>query len=125
VAVNQINLKTRSGECPAFRVKDQQSKLERKIMRRYIILIQFTEQGAKTLKKSTERARAFKDAATKAGVKVELQYWTLGSIDGVVILSADSETKALKLVAGLASAGNVKTQTLQALTDAEFDEIAK
>jgi uncharacterized protein with GYD domain len=94
-------------------------------MRRYVILIRFTEQGAKGLKKSTERARAFKDAATKAGVKVEAQYWTLGSVDGVVIVSADTEARALKPVTALASAGNVKTETLQALTDDEFDEIVK
>jgi uncharacterized protein with GYD domain len=94
-------------------------------MQRYVILIRFTEQGAKAVKKSTERARAFKDAAAKAGVKVEAQYWTLGSVDGVVIVNADSETKALKPVTALAAAGNVKTETLQAFTDAEFDELVK
>jgi uncharacterized protein with GYD domain len=94
-------------------------------MRRYVILIRFTEQGANAVKKSTERSRAFKDAATKAGVKVEAQYWTLGAADGVVIINADTETKALKLVTALASAGNVKTETMQAFTDAEFDEIVK
>jgi len=94
-------------------------------MRRYVILIRFTDQGAKAVKKSTERARAFNDAATKAGVKVEAQYWTLGSVDGIVIVNADSETKALKLVTSLAAAANVKTETLQAFTDAEFDELVK
>jgi uncharacterized protein with GYD domain len=94
-------------------------------MPRYVILIRFTEQGAKTVKKSTERAHAFKDAAVKAGVKVEAQYWTLGSVDGVVIVNADTETKALKPVTALASAGNVRTETMQAFTDAEFEEIAK
>jgi uncharacterized protein with GYD domain len=92
---------------------------------RYVILIRFTGQGAKAVKKSTERARAFKDAATKAGVKVEAQYWTLGAVDGVVIVNAERETKALKLVTALASDGNVKTETMQAFTDAEFDEIVK
>ena len=94
-------------------------------MRRYVILIQFTEQGAKAVKKSTERARAFKDAAVNAGVKVEAQYWTLGAVDGVLIVNADSETKALKLVTALAAGGYVKTETLQAFTDAEFDEFVK
>ena len=94
-------------------------------MRRYVILIRFTEQGAKAVKKSTERARAFKDAAVKAGVKVEAQYWTLGAVDGVLIVNADSETKALKLVTALAAAGYVKTETIQAFTDAEFDELVK
>jgi uncharacterized protein with GYD domain len=46
-------------------------------------------------------------------------------VDGVLIVNADSETKALKLVTALAAAGYVKTETLQAFTDAEFDELAK
>ena len=33
----------------------------------------------------------FVAAAAKAGVKVELQYWTTGAYDGVLILSADDE----------------------------------
>jgi len=94
-------------------------------MRRYVILIRFTEEGAKAVRKSPERARAFKDAAVKAGVKVEAQYWTLGAVDGVLIVNADSETKALKLVTALAAAGYVKTETLQAFSDAEFDELVK
>ena len=95
-------------------------------MRHYVILIRFTERGAKGLKKSTERARAFKESASKAGVKVEAQYWTLGAVDGVVILSAENETDALKSVAALAAAGNVKTETMQAfrrgLSEAGYDE---
>ena len=94
-------------------------------MRHYVILLRFTEQGSKAIKKSTERARAFKEAASKAGVKVEAQYWTLGALDGVAILSADNEADALKSVAALAAAGNVKTETLQAFTDTEFDEFVK
>jgi uncharacterized protein with GYD domain len=94
-------------------------------MARYIILIRLTEQGAKAVKKSTERARAFKDAATKAGVKVEAQYWTVGAVDGFLIVSADHEMNALKLVTALASAGNVTTETLRAFTNSEFDEIVK
>ena len=43
-------------------------------MARYITLIRFTEQGAKNLKKSTGRARAFDEAAKKAGVTIEGQY---------------------------------------------------
>ena len=39
-------------------------------MARYITLIQFTEQGAKNLKKSTSRAHAFDRLAEKTGVKI-------------------------------------------------------
>jgi uncharacterized protein with GYD domain len=92
-------------------------------MARYIALLKFTETGAKNIKKSTSRAHAFDKLAAKAGVKVEGQYWTMGRFDGVLILSASDETKVLHLLTSLAALGNVRTQTLQAFTDSEFDEI--
>jgi uncharacterized protein with GYD domain len=92
-------------------------------MPRYISLIRFTEQGAKSIKKSTSRAHAFQQAAEKAGAKIEGQYWTTGAYDGVLILSASDEKKALRCLAELAGAGNVRTETLQAFVDTEFDAI--
>jgi len=92
-------------------------------MARYITLIRFTEQGAKNIKKSTTRAHHFDKAAERAGVKIEGQYWTLGAYDGVLIISAADEKKALHLLTELASGGNVKTETMQALVDTEFEEI--
>jgi uncharacterized protein with GYD domain len=89
----------------------------------YISLIRFTEQGAKNIKKSTARARAFAEAATKAGVKVEAQYWTAGSYDGALVLSADSERKVLHALADLAAAGDVHSETLRAFDANEFDAI--
>jgi uncharacterized protein with GYD domain len=93
-------------------------------MARYITLLRFTEQGAKNIKNSTARAHNFADLATKAGVKIEGQYWTTGKYDGAIILSADSDQKVLHLVAELAALGNVRTQTIQAFTANEFDAIA-
>ena len=92
-------------------------------MARYITLLKFTEQGAKNLKKSTARAHAFDKLAAKAGVKVEGQYWTMGRFDGVLILNASDETKVLHLLTSLAALGNVRTQTMPAFVDSEFDEI--
>ena len=92
-------------------------------MIRYISLLRFTEQGAKNIKKSTTRAHTFDQLAAKAGVKVEGQYWTMGKYDGILILSADSEEKVLHLLAALAALGNVRTATMQAFTDKEFDAI--
>ena len=92
-------------------------------MARYIALLTFTEQGAKNIKKSTDRAHAFDKLAEKAGVKVEGQYWTMGRYDGVLILSASDETKVLHLLTSLAALDNVRTQTMQAFVDKEFDEI--
>lgn len=92
-------------------------------MTRYVVLLKFTEAGAKNIKKSTARAHAFDKLAEKAGVKVEGQYWTMGEYDGVLILSASDETKALRMLTSLAAQGNVKTETMQAFGDTDFDRI--
>lgn len=92
-------------------------------MARYIALLKFTEQGAKNLKKSTTRAHQFDELAATSEVKVEGQYWTMGRYDGVLILKASSEQKILHLLAALTSLGNVRTETIQAFDDAEFDAI--
>ena len=92
-------------------------------MARYIALLKFTEQGAKNVRKSTTRAHQFDKLAATSDVKVEGQYWTMGRFDGVLILNASNQQKILNLLAGLASLGNVRTETLQAFDDAEFEAI--
>jgi len=94
-------------------------------MKRYISLFRFTEQGAKAIKQSTSRAQAFAATAAKAGVKVEGQYWTVGAYDGVLILSAENESDVLRLLVALAAAGNLETETMQALSATEFDGLMK
>ena len=91
-------------------------------MARYVTLIRFTDQGARNIKKSPDRALAFKKAAEKAGIKVELQLWTVGKEDGVLILSGD-DRKVLRVLTQLAALGNVRTRTMQAFDAREFKAI--
>ena len=93
-------------------------------MATYISLIRFTEKGARAINQSTKRAHAFDKAAEKVGVRIDGQYWTLGSYDGVLILSTDKAEKALRCLTELAAGGYVKTETLPAFTDQEFDALA-
>jgi uncharacterized protein with GYD domain len=92
-------------------------------MARYISLLRFTEQGARNIKDSAARAFAFKKDAEKAGVTVESQLWTVGRCDGVVVLSGD-EKAILRCLTQLASAGNLRTETLQALNADELKAVA-
>ncbi len=92
-------------------------------MARYVSLLRFTAQGVKNLKQSPARAAAFGQAAEKAGVQVEMQLWTTGAYDGILILNAASEVKALSAIARLVATGNVTTQTLQAFDAKEFAAI--
>lgn len=92
-------------------------------MARYVSLLKFTQQGVRSLKESSARATAFGKVAEKAGVKVEAQLWMAGEYDGILILSADDETKVLATIARLAALGNVQTQTLQAFDATQFAAI--
>jgi uncharacterized protein with GYD domain len=93
-------------------------------MVRYLVLVKFTEQGLKNVKKSTSRAAAFREAASKSGVEVEAQYWTVGRYDGFVVLRAEQESNILRAIASLAAEGNVRTQSLRALDAKEFEAVA-
>ena len=84
-------------------------------MSRYVSLIRFTEQGARNMKDSAARALAFKQSAEKSGVTVESQLWTTGRCDGVLILSGE-EKAILRSLTQLVAAGNVRTETMLALS---------
>lgn len=54
----------------------------------FITLLNWTDQGIRNVKQTTERAKAFKAMAQKVGVTVKADYWTLGQYDGVIVLDA-------------------------------------
>ena len=45
----------------------------------YIVLIDYTDQGIRTIKESPARADAFRENAKKIGVTVKQVYWTLAT----------------------------------------------
>jgi len=94
-----------------------------KQMARYIILLRFTDEGARRIRKSALRALAFKKQAGKLGVTVEAQLWSLGQYDGLLILSGE-EQAILRSLTQLSELGNVRTETLKALTADEVKGLA-
>jgi uncharacterized protein with GYD domain len=74
-----------------------------------------------TLNKSTKRADAFIKWAKTKGVVVKDIYWTTGGHDGVLIVEAPDEIAATAAFLKLASAGNVRTQTMRAFKRDEFE----
>jgi uncharacterized protein with GYD domain len=89
----------------------------------YISLFTFTDQGARNIKQSPSRATAFRKSVEAEGIKILGQYWTVGAYDGVLILQADTETKALRCLASLAALGNVRTHTMRAFNAEEFEAV--
>ena len=92
-------------------------------MATYIALSNFTDQGIRSIKDSTKRADAVKEAASKFGAKMTQIYWTLGKYDLVAIIEAPDDISATAFALAIGSAGNVRMQTMRAFTKEEMSGI--
>ena len=92
-------------------------------MATFISLVNFTQEGVRNFNASPERAAAFRSMAQKAAVTVKEVYWTMGAYDAVIIMEAADDETAVATMLGLASLGNVRTQTLRAFNPSEVKEI--
>jgi len=89
----------------------------------YVVLGNFTDQGARNVKDSPKRADAFKEMAKTFGVTVKEIVWTQGRYDIVTILEAPDEAAAMSLSLSLSALGNVRTETLRAFSAADMKQI--
>ena len=91
-------------------------------MAHYIVLVNWTDQGIRSVKDSPKRAEAFRKAVQRVRGKVTI-YYTLGQYDIVAILEAPDDATVMSLALAVGSLGNVRTSTLKAFSEAEAKEI--
>lgn len=82
-------------------------------MATFISLVNYTDQGIRSVKDSPDRYAAFKIAAKQLGVEVKGIYWTVGHYDAVLIVEGVDDAVTAALLT-LGSLGNVRTETLHA-----------
>jgi len=92
-------------------------------MATYLVLLNFTDQGIRTVKDTTKRAAAFREMAAKAGIQLKDIYWTLGQYDLACVLDAPDDATVTALGLSLGALGNVRSQTLRAFSAQEMDGI--
>lgn len=92
-------------------------------MATYMALSSFTDQGVRTIKDSTKRADAVREAAKKFGANMTQLYWTLGQYDLVAVIDAPDDASATAFSLAIASAGNVRMQTMRAFSRDEMGGI--
>ncbi|MDP8951322.1 MAG: GYD domain-containing protein [Actinomycetota bacterium] len=83
----------------------------------YVSLINWTEQGIRTVRDTLNRRGQTEALAEKHGVRLEQVYWTVGPYDVVAILEAPDDESATAMLLELGSAGNLRTTTLRAYDD--------
>ena len=80
----------------------------------YVVLMNWTDQGIRTVKETVQRRDQADALAQKHGPRIEQVYWTVGAYDLVCILEASDDESATAMLLELGSAGNLRTTTLRA-----------
>jgi uncharacterized protein with GYD domain len=92
-------------------------------MAKYILLVNWTDQGVKNVKESPKRLDSARKLAETCGAKMGEFYMTMGGYDMVTHLEAPDDATVARFVLNLSGAGNVRTQTLKAFSEDEYRKI--
>ena len=93
------------------------------MMARYILLMNWTDQGVKNVRESPTRLDGAKTLAKKMGCEIREFYLTTGVNDMVTILEAPDDATLAKFNLTLAMGGNVRTTTLKAFPEDAYRKI--
>ncbi len=97
------------------------SQGRRREMATYVLLFNWTEQGIKNHKESSGRVDAVREQWASSGIQLKDIYWTLGQYDLVGIVEAADDATLTKALLALGAAGNVRTTTMRAFNQNEFN----
>jgi uncharacterized protein with GYD domain len=89
----------------------------------YVSLLNWTDQGAQTVRDTLERGERAAEMAEKHGARLEQLYWTVGPYDLVVILQAPDDESATAFFLEAGSGGAIRSTTLRAYDREEMSRI--
>lgn len=89
----------------------------------YISLMNYTDQGLRTIKKSTNSVDSAREMAEELGGNIDQIYLTMGNYDVVAIADFPDDATAATFVLRMGALGNVKATTLKAFQEDAFKMI--
>lgn len=92
-------------------------------METYITLVDYTEHGIKNMTDSPDRLERAKEVTRSFGGEFVAWYLTDGAYDGVYIAEYPDAKAATQALLTVAEEGAVKTETLRAFPEDEYEEI--
>jgi uncharacterized protein with GYD domain len=92
-------------------------------MAHYILLLNWTEQGAKNVKDSPKRLDAARDIAKKLGCAFVDFHMTMGAYDMVATINAPDDDSMAKFALTMAAGGNIRSTTLKAFPEDAYRKI--
>lgn len=92
-------------------------------MTTFMMIMNFTDQGARSIKDAPKRIEAARQLGKKLGVDVKQVYLTAGETDMVAFIETADGDAMPRFALALGSLGNVHTKTVRAWPEAEFARI--
>ncbi len=92
-------------------------------MTTYILLLNWTDTGAKSLRDSPTRLDKAKSQLAEMGGEMKAFYLTMGEYDMVAVCEAPDDAVAARFAMQLAMGGNVRSRTLKAFPESAYREI--
>ena len=92
-------------------------------MPRYVVLVDWTEQGVRAVDQTVDRLDHGTEIAGTFGCKIEHVWWTQGSHDMVSVIDAPDEQAMVAYTLAVVRQGNLRTKTLRAWSADEMREI--
>ena len=89
----------------------------------FIMSMNWTEKGIKTIRDWPKRMKDARSYAKKVGVKIKDVYLTCGDHDLIAVLDAPSADNVARFALGVGAHGNVRTKTAPAWTEAELAKL--
>ena len=92
-------------------------------MATYIVMYNFTPEGAKGIRESVKRTGRIRQDNARVGFKIREIFWTQGAHDMVAIVDAPSEEAMMGAMLNIIGAGNVTATTMRAFDATEMGRI--
>ena len=89
-------------------------------MTTYVSLINWTDQGIKNFRDTTQRADDFTQLVKSSGGNVRELLWTVGEYDLVCVADFPDDETGVAALLQVASSGNVRSNTLRAFNAGEM-----
>ena len=94
-------------------------------MPNYVVLMNWTDQGIKTVRDTVQRRERADAQAERHGARIEQVYWTVGPYDLVTLFEAPDDESITAMLLELGSGGNLRTTTLRAYDREEMSGIVQ
>jgi uncharacterized protein with GYD domain len=92
-------------------------------MNTYVSLINWTDEGIRNFRDTTQRAEDFSKLVENSGGRVRELLWTVGQYDLVCVADFPDDESGVAALLQVGSAGNVRSTTLRAFSADEMTAI--